>query len=257
MALLEKIRIRSEYSMSGAEAVERVKETHRAGRDFDLCLVDWKMSGMNGIEVARCIRQTVGDDIPIVMISAYDISEVEAEARAAGVNGFLPKPLYRSSVFSAIKEVVEGRSGPVPSAGPGGMDSLTGRRLLVAEDNSINQEVAQMLLEARGASVLCVSDGQEALEVFLASRAGEYDAILMDVQMPVMSGHEAAKCIRGSGHPDSKHIPIIAVSANAFSDDISAALVSGMDAHVSKPIDIDWLCGVLAKCFGKQANHEA
>lgn len=257
MALLEKIRIRSEYRMSGAEAVERVKETHRAGRDFDLCLVDWKMSGMDGIEVARCIRQTVGDDIPIVMISAYDISEVEAEARAAGVNGFLPKPLYRSSVFSAIKEVVEGRSGSVPSAGPGGMDSLTGRRLLVAEDNSINQEVAQMLLEARGASVMCVSDGQEALDVFLASQAGEYDVILMDVQMPVMNGHEAAKRIRSSVHPDSKRIPIIAVSANAFSDDISAALVSGMDAHVSKPIDIDWLCRVLAKCFGKQANHEA
>ncbi|BDF68171.1 hypothetical protein CE91St43_21430 [Oscillospiraceae bacterium] len=248
--LLKKIKIAAEWRLSGAEAVERVKEIHRSGRDIDLCLIDWKMPDMDGIEVTRRIRREVGSDVPIVMISAYDISEVEEEARAAGVNGFLPKPLYRSSVYAAVKTALEHRGRPF-AAGDGkpAGKPLEGFRLLVAEDNALNQEIAATLLRMNGARVDCVEDGRQALEAFLASKPGDYAAILMDVQMPVMDGHEAARRIRSSGHPQASAIPIIATTANAFSDDISAALAAGMNAHVGKPLDVVQLCKTLSDCI--------
>lgn len=251
-ALLEKIKIHAEWHLSGAEAVELVKETYREGRNIDLCLIDWKMPDMDGVEVTRRIRREVGNDVPIVMISAYDISEVEEEARAAGVNGFLPKPLYRSSVYAAIKEALEKRGQPSDAVElkNAGM-SLAGMRLLMAEDNALNQEIAATLLRMNGAEVDCVEDGQQALDTFLASMPGDYDAILMDVQMPVMDGHEAARRIRTSDHPMALTIPIIATTANAFSDDIAAALAAGMNAHISKPLDIVQLCKTLMGCIHK------
>ena len=251
-ALLEKIKISAQWRLSGAEALARVKETHRAGQDFDLCLVDWKMPDMDGIELTRRIRREVGNDVPIVMISAYDISEVEEEARAAGVNGFLPKPLYRSSVYAAIKAALEQKGQPPcpeeekPTGRP-----LEGLRLLMAEDNALNQEVAATLLRMSGAAVDCVENGRQALDAFLASAPGDYDAILMDVQMPVMDGYEATTRIRSSAHPLAQTIPIVATTANAFSDDISAALSSGMNAHISKPLDVAQLCKTLRDCTRK------
>ena len=250
--LLEKIKIAAQWRLSGSEAVERVKEMHREGRDIDLCLIDWKMPDMDGVEVTRRIRKEVGNAVPIVMISAYDISEVEEEARAAGVNGFLPKPLYRSSVYAAIKSALEhkGQTFAGEEKKPAGK-LLEGFHLLVAEDNALNQEIAATLLRMEGAAVDCVEDGQQALDIFLASKPGEYDAILMDVQMPVMDGHEATRQIRASEHPLARTIPIIATTANAFNDDISAALAAGMNTHVSKPLDILQLCKTLADCIPK------
>lgn len=248
--LLEKIKIKAEWRMSGAEAVERVKETHREGRDIDLCLIDWKMPDMDGVEVTRRIRREVGNEVPIVMISAYDISEVEEEARAAGVNGFLPKPLYRSSVYSVIKAALENKGqtpGEEEEKTAGRL--LDGLTLLMAEDNALNQEIAATLLRMNGAEVDCVEDGKQALDAFLASNPGDYDAILMDIQMPVMDGHEATRQIRASGHPQGTTIPVIATTANAFNDDISAALAAGMNAHVSKPLDVSQLCKVLMDCI--------
>ncbi len=251
-ALLEKIKIGAEWRLSGAAGVERVKQAHREGRDVDLCLVDWKMPDMDGVEVTRRIRREVGSDVPIVMISAYDISEVEEEARAAGVNGFLPKPLYRSSVYAAIKAALEHKGRPDAAAQePPAGASLAGFHLLMAEDNTLNAEIAATLLRMNGARVDCVEDGRQALDAFLASAPGDYDAILMDVQMPVMDGHEAARSIRASAHPSARTIPIIATTANAFSDDISAALAAGMDAHVSKPLDVAQLCRTLSDCVRK------
>ncbi len=248
--LLEKIKIRAEWRMSGAEAVEQVKEMHREGRDIDLCLIDWKMPDMDGIEVTRRIRREVGNEVPIVMISAYDISEVEEEARAAGVNGFLPKPLYRSSVYSAIKAALEYKGQPsADGEGKTAGRPLEGFTLLMAEDNALNQEIAATLLRMNGAAVDCVEDGKQALDTFLASSPGDYNAILMDIQMPVMDGHEAARHIRASGHPQAVTIPIIATTANAFNDDISAALAAGMNAHVSKPLDVAQLCRILTDCI--------
>lgn len=253
-ALLRKIKIDAQWRLSGAAGVERVKQMHREGRDVDLCLIDWKMPDMDGVEVTRRIRREVGMDVPIVMISAYDISEVEAEAREAGVNGFLPKPLYRSSVYAAIKAALEHRGQPAAEARSANRP-LEGYRLLMAEDNALNQEIAATLLRMSGAEVDCVEDGQQALDAFLASKPGDYDAILMDVQMPVMDGHEAARHIRASGHPMARTIPIIATTANAFSDDISAALAAGMNAHVSKPLDVAQLCRTLEDCIRKAADR--
>ena len=251
-ALLEKIKISAEWRLSGARAVERVREAHRQGRDIDLCLIDWKMPDMDGVEVTRRIRREVGNAVPIVMISAYDISEVEEEAREAGVNGFLPKPLYRSSVYAAIKTALEHKGQPFADGEEKTAKlPLKGLRLLMAEDNALNQEIAATLLRMNGAAVDCVEDGRQALEAFLASKSGDYDAILMDVQMPVMDGHEAARRIRCSEHPMACRIPIIATTANAFSDDISAALASGMNAHVSKPLDVAQLCKTLSDCIRK------
>ena len=251
--LLEKIKIEAEWRLSGAEGVERVKQAHMSGRDIDLCLVDWKMPDMDGVEVTRRIRREVGNDVPIVLISAYDVSEVEEEARAAGVNGFLPKPLYRSSVYAVIKAALEnrGRLADVPEQSSAGAP-LEGMRLLVAEDNALNLEIAQTLLRMKGARVDSAADGKQALDAFLSSPPGYYDAILMDVQMPVMDGHEAARRIRTSTHPQAQEIPIIATTANAFSEDISAALSAGMNAHISKPLDVGQLCKTLSACVRGQ-----
>lgn len=251
--LLEKVKIQTEWCLSGIKAADRVKELHRQGQNFDFCLIDWKLPEMDGVALTRLIRREVGNGLPIIMISAYDISEIEEEAREAGVNGFLSKPLYRSSVYAAIKKALECKhpesaetENPRPSNLP-----LKGYRLLVAEDNAINQEIAAALLEMSGAAVNCVDDGRQAVETFLASLPGDYDAILLDVQMPVMDGHEAARRIRASDHPSARTVPIIATTANAFRDDISAALSAGMNAHISKPLDIEQLCSVLAKCIGE------
>lgn len=254
-SLLEKIKIQADWRLSGAEALDKLSELRRAGRPYDLCFIDWKMPDMDGVELTRRIRRDIGEDIPIVMISAYDISEIEDEARTAGVNGFLPKPLYRSSVYSAVKDAMEG-GGQVERSSSDEKAQLQGKYLLVAEDNEINQEVAQMLLEDRGARVRCVENGQEALDVFLASEPGEFDAILMDVQMPVMNGHEAARRIRTSAHPQAMSIPIFAVTANAFSNDISAALAAGMNAHISKPLQVEQLYRVLTEHMGKAAAKD-
>lgn len=248
-ALLEKIKICSEWRLSGIEAVDRVKETYRTGQAFDLCLIDWKMPDIDGVEVTRRIRREVGDDLPIVMISAYDISEVEKEARQAGVNGFLPKPLYRSSVYAAIKDALEHKNSSSASEAVSAGLPLEGRRLLIAEDNALNQEIAATLLRMNGAVVECANDGRQALDQFLQSSPGYYDAILMDVQMPVMDGLEATRSVRISDHPFAKTIPIIATTANAFSDDVSMALAAGMSAHISKPLDIGQLCRTLSECI--------
>ncbi len=248
--LLDKIKIRSEYSLSATAALKRLSETHAEGSDFDICLIDWKMPDMDGIELTRRIRSEIGENVPIIMISAYDISEIEEEARKAGVNAFLPKPLYRSSVYQTIKNTMEGTVQEVY----GGEQPLTGKRLLLVEDNAINREIAEELLKDKGAEVRLAADGKEALEMFLASEAGEFDAVLMDVQMPVMNGLEATQHIRNSKHPDAMTIPVIAVTANAFSDDISVALASGMNAHVSKPLDIAQLCRTLTEQMRARPN---
>ena len=245
--LLDKLKISSKWTVSGRDAVEMAKEAHENARDFDLCLIDWKMPDMDGIEVTRCIHEYINADIPVVLISAYDITEVEKEARMAGVKGFLPKPLYRSSVYMTIKKALNGNVADQDSGEF--QDSLKGMRLLVAEDNELNQEIIVELLKMNGAQVDCVCDGQKALEKFLSSSAGYYDAILMDVQMPVMDGYEATSSIRMSDHPMADYIPIIATTANAFSDDIAAVRACGMDAHVSKPLDINQLCRVLKECI--------
>lgn len=245
--LLEKMKIHAEWVLSGAEAVERVVLRQEAGRGFDVCFIDWKMPNMDGVETTRRIREKVGPDTPIIIISAYDWSEIEEEARAAGVNAFIAKPMFQSSIYNVLVSVTNGAFGMTESKVNVKGHSLDGKRLLLAEDNALNMEIAVTLLEMNGAIVEGVENGQEAVKRFLQMEPNYFDAILMDVQMPVLDGCEAAKQIRACGRSDAQQIPIIATTANAFAEDVSTVIASGMDAHIGKPIDIGQLCSVLSR----------
>ena len=244
--VLQEIKIQAEWVMHGAQAIERVISHHRGNRDYDICLIDWKMHDIDGIEVTRRIRAEVGYDVPIVMISAYDYMEIEEEARAAGVDGFLPKPLYRTAVYEEISRELKEREGR-QIQGKAKQKLLSGKKILLAEDNDINRDIAKELLELQGATVIACEDGKQALQAFQNSGIREYDAILLDIRMPVLDGYETAGRIRALNRKDAVIIPMIAVTAHAFSGDVTAALRAGMNAHVSKPWDIAELCDKLIK----------
>lgn len=244
--VLQEIKIQAEWVMHGAQAIERVISHHRGNRDYDICLIDWKMHDIDGIEVTRRIRAEVGYDVPIVMISAYDYMEMEEEARAAGVDGFLPKPLYRTAVYEEISRELKEREGR-QIQGKAKQKLLRGKKILLAEDNDINRDIAKELLELQGATVIACEDGKQALQAFQNSGIREYDAILLDIRMPVLDGYETAGRIRALNRKDAVIIPMIAVTAHAFSGDVTAALRAGMNAHVSKPLDIAELCDKLIK----------
>lgn len=244
--VLQEIKIQAEWVMHGAQAIERVISHHRGNRDYDICLIDWKMHDIDGIEVTRQIRAEVGYDVPIVMISAYDYMEIEEEARAAGVDGFLPKPLYRTAVYEEISRELKEREGR-QIQGKAKQKLLSGKKILLAEDNDINRDIAKELLELQGATVIACEDGKQALQAFQNSGIREYDAILLDIRMPVLDGYETAGRIRALNRKDAVIIPMIAVTAHAFSGDVTAALRAGMNAHVSKPLDIAELCDKLIK----------
>ena len=244
--VLQEIKIQAEWVMHGAQAIERVISHHRGNRDYDICLIDWKMHDIDGIEVTRRIRAEVGYDVPIVMISAYDYMEIEEEARAAGVDGFLPKPLYRTAVYEEISRELKEREGR-QIQGKAKQKLLSGKKILLAEDNDINRDIAKELLELQGATVIACEDGKQALQAFQNSGIREYDAILLDIRMPVLDGYETAGRIRALNRKDAVIIPMIAVTAHAFSGDVIAALRAGMNAHVSKPLDIAELCDKLIK----------
>lgn len=245
--LLEKMKIQAEWVLNGQEAINKLIKAQREKQNIDVCLIDWKMPDMDGIETTRRIREKIGNDTPIIIITAYDWTEIEEDARAAGVNAFIAKPLFESSLYNVLVNVTNGAFGMRKSNYTEDGDSLKGKRLLLAEDNEINMEIAESLLKMNGAVVECVDNGKKALERFLETEEGYFDAILMDVQMPVMDGCEATRQIRASKKGDAATIPIIAVTANAFAEDISAVLASGMNVHISKPIDIKQLCNVLSK----------
>ena len=244
--VLQEIKIQAEWVMHGAQAIERVISHHRGNRDYDICLIDWKMHDIDGIEVTRRIRAEVGYDVPIVMISAYDYMEMEEEARAAGVDGFLPKPLYRTAVYEEISRELKEREGR-QIQGKAKQKLLSGKKILLVEDNDINRDIAKELLELQGATVIACEDGKQALQAFQNSGIREYDAILLDIRMPVLDGYETAGRIRALNRKDAVIIPMIAVTAHAFSGDVTAALRAGMNAHVSKPLDIAELCDKLIK----------
>lgn len=244
--VLQEIKIQAEWVMHGAQAIERVISHHRGNRDYDICLIDWKMHDIDGIEITRRIRAEVGYDVPIVMISAYDYMEIEEEARAAGVDGFLPKPLYRTAVYEEISRELKEREGR-QIQGKAKKKLLSGKKILLAEDNDINRDIAKELLELQGATVIACEDGKQALQAFQNSGIREYDAILLDIRMPVLDGYETAGRIRALNRKDAVIIPMIAVTAHAFSGDVTAALRAGMNAHVSKPLDIAELCDKLIK----------
>lgn len=238
--LLKRMGILSHYLKSGQEAVKAVLEAHETGTDYDVCIIDWQMPDMDGVKVTRQIREKLGPDTLIIIISAYDWSEIEEEARLAGANAFIAKPLFQSTLYNVLVSAF-GAAPSQPSCEEKSeveRDIFTGKRFLLAEDNALNQEIAVELLSMTGAVIDCATNGEEAVKRFEVSPAGYYDLILMDVQMPIMDGYAATRQIRAGSHPDAGKIPILAMTANTFTEDVDASFAAGMNGHIAKPIEL-------------------
>ncbi|AMD90855.1 hybrid sensor histidine kinase/response regulator [Desulfovibrio fairfieldensis] len=245
--LLGRMGLRARWVLTGKEAVDLILRARECGDDYDVCLIDWQMPDMDGVETARRIRREVGPETLIIIISAYDWSPIEREAREAGVNAFINKPFFASTLHDTLLSITRHAPAKAEVSVPNRREyDFSGRRILLVEDNEFNREVAKEFLEMTGAAVECAGDGREALEKFTSSEPGHYALILMDVQMPVMSGYEATRAIRASDHAEAETIHILAMTANAFSEDIAAAVAAGMNGHLAKPIDVAALYRLIA-----------
>ena len=234
-----------DWTLDGASAVSMVEQQYSKGKDYHVILIDWKMPKMNGVETARRLREVLGEHVPVLLVSSYDWSEIEREAKLAGISGFIPKPLFKSTLFQGMKPFMEGGS----SQGSGleaGLSDFAGKRILLAEDNELNWEVASAVLEEFGFVLDWAENGLVCVDKFRNSAPGYYDLILMDVRMPVMNGYEATRAVRAMDRPDAS-IPIIAMTADAFSEDIHNCMECGMNAHVAKPLDIKVLIRLIQK----------
>ena len=234
--MLQQIGLRAEWTLSGREAVLRTRQAKMRGDNYSVYLIDWLMPDMNGVEVARRIRMETGDDVPIIVLTAYDWSDIEEEARQAGVTAFCSKPLFLSELRSCLHSVVTAgseSSEPVKTT-----VKIRSGHILLAEDNELNQEIATAILQEAGFTTDVASNGQIAVDMLKASQPGYYSLVLMDVQMPVMDGYSATKQIRALPDSALSSIPILAMTANAFEEDRQTALKCGMNGHVTKPIDI-------------------
>lgn len=240
---LDTIGIQAEWTLSGETALDMISRHHRMRDDYQIVLLDWKLPGMDGIMVARQIRKIVDRDMPIILISAYDWNEFEDEAKEAGIDGFISKPLFKSTLYHSLKKYM---SLEEPQEEKTDVE-LEGRHILVAEDNDLNWEILKELLSDLGMELEWAENGKICVEKFEESETGYFDAVLMDVRMPVMTGYEATEAIRGLERPDAKTIPIIAMTADAFSEDIKRCLDSGMNAHTAKPINLDEVILLLKK----------
>lgn len=251
--LLETLGIHSDWVLTGKECVEKISGACREGADYDVCLVDWRMPDINGVEVTRRIREVSGPDTTIIIITAYDWRVIEQSARDAGANAFLSKPIFASSLYNTLLSVT-GIGRAVEFSAPGMITrqmGMEGYHVLLAEDNDLNREIALELLKMAGITVDCARDGREAVDKFLSCRE-RYDLILMDVQMPVMDGYQATVAIRKSEHPRAWTIPIVAMTADAFHEDVMRAYSAGMNGHIAKPIDQKVLYQVISETMAGQ-----
>ncbi len=247
--ILKSLSMDAEYVLDGESAVKRILEAREMARDFSVVILDWKMPKMDGVETTKEIRKVVGDEIPIIILSAYDWSEIETEALAAGVDAFIEKPLFKSRLTRVLKDVLglEEEDKPVTALENFQQQDFSGKRVLLVEDNELNIEVASELLDVVGIQVEQALNGQIAVDKVLEKEAGYFDLIFMDIQMPVMNGYDAARAIRTSKRADLERIPIIAMTADAFADDIRKSEEAGMNGHISKPVDIEKLEEALKK----------
>ena len=248
-ASLKSIGVNAEWTLNAEGALEMLERRAKAHDLYHIILLDWKLPDMDGIAAAREIRRRFGSETPIMLISAYDWSEIEAEARDADITGFISKPLFRSTLFYGLKPFVNSASPEEPQEA--GCADLSGRRVLLAEDNDLNWEIANELLSDLGLKLDWAENGRICVDKFEASPVGFYDAVLMDLRMPVMTGYEATRAIRNLDRPD-KDIPIIAMTADAFSEDIKKCLDAGMNTHVAKPIDIREVARLLEKFISER-----
>ena len=247
--ILQEIGIKGEWVTSGKQAVERVVDRHERYDDFFAIIMDWKMPGMDGIETTRQIRKLVGHDVTIIVLSAYDISDIEMEARAAGVDGFIAKPLFRSRLTATLKNLVneENEKSARDYLSEIASCNYSDKRILLVEDNELNSEIAKEILGMTGVEVDTAENGKEALEKIETAPVDYYNLVFMDIQMPVMNGYEATSAIRALGKPKGNKIPIIAMTANAFAEDVLMAKNVGMNEHIAKPLDMDKLSSVMER----------
>lgn len=245
--MLGQIGMRAEWTLSGKEAVLRTRQAVTRGDTYCVYIIDWLLPDMNGVEVTRRIRKEMGEDVPVIVLTAYDWTDIEEEAKEAGVTAFCSKPLFLSELRSCLKSIVsaeEEEEKPEENT-----RIVNGRKghILLAEDNELNQEIAVAILEDAGFTVEVADNGQIAVDMLKRSAPGYYLLVLMDVQMPVMNGYEATKQIRGFSNRKLADIPILAMTANAFEEDKQEAVKSGMNGHIAKPIDIDNLFDTLSQ----------
>ena len=240
--MLTEIGMRSEWTVSGKEAVIRAKHAMEMGDEFYAYIIDWLMPDMNGIETVRRIRRVIGDSSPIIILTAYDWSDIEEEAKEAGVTAFCEKPLF----MSQLRELL---TNPVPKTKePEKREWIyNGKRILLVEDNELNQEIAQTILEDAGFMVETANDGVEAVKKMEQAVPGQYDLILMDIQMPVMNGYEAAKQIRSLKNRETASVPIVAMTANAFEEDREKSYEAGMNGYLAKPVSAEALINTIDK----------
>ncbi|MBE6007239.1 MAG: response regulator [Sarcina sp.] len=235
-SMLRKLGLRSDWTSSGKEASIRCKEARQQEDPFSVYIVDWQMPDMNGLEVTRRIRQIAGEEASIIILTAYDWADIEKEAAEAGVTAFCSKPIFMSelrNVLSAPSHAGENKAEPEEKK-----VDLTGKKVLLAEDNEVNQMIAVAILTESGLEVVIANNGEEAVRLMEEAPAGTYDIIMMDIQMPVMDGYKAARLIRAMEDREKAEVPIVAVTANAFEEDRKLALEAGMNGHLAKPYDI-------------------
>ena len=261
--LMEGSGVSVDISLGGEAGIAQVREYYNQGGRYDVILLDWQMPGqMSGLETAKGLREVLPEHVPIFFLTSYDWNEIEDQAVCAGVDGYLTKPFFVSAFMEKIlelpREQAHGRSElthghPEDGFVTEGHNRLEGCHFLVAEDNEINAEIVQEFLDMDGATCELVENGLLAVERFRDTEPGRYDAILMDVQMPVMNGYEATRAIRALDRSDAGEIPIIAMTANAFSEDVKNAMDAGMNAHVAKPIDME-LLRIAVNQFSNKGN---
>ena len=249
--ILNDLGMQCSWVLSGREAVDRVAAAHEAAADFFAVILDWIMPDIDGLETLKRIRKKVGIDMPIIIVSAYDFSEIEDKFRLAGADAFITKPLFKSKMVHTFHKFCRIDRSDARSALRERSDAaLDGKKLLLAEDNELNREIAVELLETHGLLIDTAENGSIAVNKFEASAPGEYAGILMDIQMPVMDGYKATKMIRSLEREDARTIPILALTANAFASDIGKAHSAGMNDHIAKPIDIEILMEILRRWIG-------
>ena len=247
---LSSIGVKADIARSGAEAIQMISDS----ADYQVMILDWKMPDMDGIEVARRLRKEAHNDIPVILISAYDYSDIESAAKEAGISGYICKPLFCSTLYNKINEVLGNKSAPVNPDSD--LEDFTGMRILVAEDNDINWEIISNILEMHGIETERAENGQLVLDRINDKEKAGFDLIFMDIQMPVMNGLNATKAIRSLDDPEIANIPIIAMTADAFSENVSECLAAGMNGHISKPIDIKLVMKEIRKIREEKQNEK-
>lgn len=249
--MLQQIGMRAEWTLSGKEAVLRTRHARMRKDAYEVYLIDWLMPDMNGIEVVRRIRKEVGEDAPVIVLTAYDWSDIEGEAKEAGVTAFCSKPLFLSELRKCLETVIRPKAEDEGEKKKKTAKHRTGR-ILLAEDNEINREIAVEILSEAGFIMETAENGQVAVEMLSASKPGYYQLVLMDIQMPVMNGYEATRAIRRLENRELASIPVLAMTANAFDEDRKNAADCGMNGHIAKPIDIGNLFLALDEVMGNQ-----